>query len=68
MQWKNKHVIRRLIPVDLMETHRNVPLNGYVHHDVTGREHDKMPHVNMDATLRMWGQVTKTTTILDNGG
>ena len=58
--------MRRPIVVDLMETHGNVLSNGCVHHDVMGRDHDTMSHVNMDATPGMWGRVTITTMILDN--
>ena len=52
MSWQSNHVIERPIPVGFMETYRNIPLNGCLHHDVMGRNHVTMPYVNVDATLK----------------
>ena len=67
MSWKSNHVTRRPIPVDLMEMHENVSLNGCVHHNVTDRDHDTMSHINVDATPKMRGRVTVTAIVLGNG-
>ena len=35
-----------------METHRDVPPNGYLHHNIAGRDHVTMPYVDVDVTLK----------------